>query len=275
MKIKHWQFQGIQRALLGTSLLAIPGYLLLSISPAQAAVLGFETGDFTDWLTSGNTSIQNSSYGVTPPQGTYQALLETGAGSTEVFVPFAVSLESGNPPLATGFLFDSDQITAYGQSQSPAQSYTQGTAIKTQNPIVLAAGKKLTLTYDYNFLTNENPSSGNDDLAFLSLNQQIIPLTSVKTATLTTPSGTPFTAATGYQLNQTYSITSPGSYTLGFGVLDANDFATTSGVLLDNIRIEITDIPQSVPESTPSRCVWLGIALGLGIVKGKTRQNSI
>ncbi|MEW6498431.1 MAG: SdrD B-like domain-containing protein, partial [Cyanobacteriota bacterium] len=41
----------------------------------------FETGNFTSWTTLGNTSIQTSTYGTTPTQGTYQALITNGSGS--------------------------------------------------------------------------------------------------------------------------------------------------------------------------------------------------
>jgi hypothetical protein len=39
----------------------------------------FATGDFTGWSTIGNTSIQTSAFGVSPTNGTYQALISTAS----------------------------------------------------------------------------------------------------------------------------------------------------------------------------------------------------
>ncbi|MEA5534012.1 PEP-CTERM sorting domain-containing protein [Crocosphaera sp. XPORK-15E] len=247
-------------------LFALPSFFLLLSQTAQATVLGFESNDFTDWLTSGNTSIKDSSYGSIPTEGIYHALLETGAGSTDVFSPFLDSLEGQN--VVNGFLFSGDSISAYGTSQG--LFYTQGSAIKKQTQIEVTSGKIITLSFDYNFLTNENPTTGNNDLAFFSLNEQLIPITSVKTANLISSTLTPFNSSTGYQLNQVYTITKPGTYTLGFGVLDERDFATPSGLLVDNIRIESADaeIIASIPE--PSSLLGLGL-FGL-LLSGLTRR---
>jgi hypothetical protein len=39
----------------------------------------FSTGDFTGWSTIGNTSVVSSSFGISPTDGTYQALLSTAS----------------------------------------------------------------------------------------------------------------------------------------------------------------------------------------------------
>ncbi len=46
---------------------------------SQAAIIngGFETGDFSQWNTVGNSSIQTSAYNSGPTEGTYDALLST------------------------------------------------------------------------------------------------------------------------------------------------------------------------------------------------------
>jgi hypothetical protein len=100
--------------------------------------------------------------------------------------------------------------------------------------------------------------NGSNDLAFVSFNEQLIPFASVVSSTFNSPTNTPFDRATDYQ-TFTYTLTSPGSYTLGFGVLDEFDFATTSGLLLDNIRVEANNLPN-VPEAS---ALWGIGAIGL------------
>src|SRR5262245_35796226 len=41
---------------------------------------GFETGDFTGWSTAGDTLVVNSSFGVTSPGGSFQALISNAPG---------------------------------------------------------------------------------------------------------------------------------------------------------------------------------------------------
>ncbi|WP_424102805.1 hypothetical protein [Moorena producens] len=60
---------------------------LLSANPALAIVNGsFETGDFTEWSTIGDTSIETAAFGSGPTDGDFQALL-----STDFFCPVLVS----------------------------------------------------------------------------------------------------------------------------------------------------------------------------------------
>jgi hypothetical protein len=55
----------------------------LQINPlaAPALNLGFETGDFTDWTAQGDAQIETATWGITPTEGTYQALITTGDGA--------------------------------------------------------------------------------------------------------------------------------------------------------------------------------------------------
>ena len=71
-----------------TLLGAIAFFPILSLTPtaATAANLGFENNNFDNWQTSANTSIVDSSFGVTPTEGNYQALLSTaGEDNSPVF----------------------------------------------------------------------------------------------------------------------------------------------------------------------------------------------
>ncbi len=44
----------------------------------RPADFGFESGNFTNWTTFGNASIQTASYGTPPTEGNFQALITTG-----------------------------------------------------------------------------------------------------------------------------------------------------------------------------------------------------
>lgn len=70
--------------MLKQSLLSLSMVLGLSILPAkiaQSAVLNgsFETGNFSNWDTTatGQTTVEDLGFGVTPTQGDYQAVLQT------------------------------------------------------------------------------------------------------------------------------------------------------------------------------------------------------
>ncbi|CCQ54038.1 PEP-CTERM sorting domain-containing protein [Crocosphaera watsonii] len=252
-----------------TLLGAIAFFPILSLTPtaATAANLGFENNNFDNWQTSANTSIVDSSFGVTPTEGNYQALLSTaGEDNSPVF---ELVFQGPPPPIfgigdslqgqnqGQGFLFSQSQITDFGNSLSPQSTYTQGSAIKTN--ITVNAGD--TLKFDYNFLTNEHSSLpiSNNDLAFFSINEQLFELamlSSVESSLL--PSSTSFSRETGYQ-QYTYTFTKSGNVTLGFAILDEEDVHGDSGLLVDNIRIEPG---VSVPE--PLTILGAITAIGFG-----------
>jgi hypothetical protein len=224
--------------------------ILLGVATSvSAANLGFENGDLSDWDTSGNASIQTSLFGSGPTEGSFQALLQTNPSSTSVFDPIAnESLEGGN--IIAGFLFAGSEISDYGLAQNPQAFYTQGSAIKTQATLNVNAGD--VLKFDYNFLSDEDPQTTNfgNDFAFFSLNQELIPLTTVQnSAAAFIASSTSFAREIGYQ-SYSYTFTTSGNFILGFSVVDEFDFATKSGLLIDNIRVEKGGTLPTLPESS-------------------------
>jgi hypothetical protein len=72
-----------------------------STTMVQAAVLNgsFETGDFANWISTGQTSVETSDFGVAPTDGTYQAVLETLQDKTEVTASDLESFLAFPPPL--------------------------------------------------------------------------------------------------------------------------------------------------------------------------------
>lgn len=232
--------------------------VLLSGSLVQAMTLeGFETG-LNDWSISpgGIANIKDNMFGVLPTEGNFQALLETGqinVPTTPVFDPVLVpdTLEGFTDMSTPGFLFNDGPGPISSQG-----SYVQGSAIKLTTVINAQAGQKL--EFDYNLLTDEplatNPEN---DLAFLSLNQDLIPIISVVGTTFSS-SATGFVSETGYR-TFSYIFPTTDSFTLGFGIVDENAFRGHSGLLIDNIRL--TSSPQPVPESSTivGLFAWIGL----------------
>ncbi|MGK7945592.1 MAG: PEP-CTERM sorting domain-containing protein [Microcystaceae cyanobacterium] len=221
-------------------MLTAGSFFLLSI-PSLAAIIpieSFEDGNLSNWIISpsGQAIVTDNSFGVSPTDGNFQALLETGEtgiSTTPVFNPFLVpnTLEGTTFPTAVnGFLFDigNNPITDLG-------SYVQGSAIKYSTQLMVSAGD--ILHFDYNFLTDEtNSIAPNNDLAFFSINQTLIPVTSVNTATFVS-SPTAFTAETNYQ-PFSYVFTNTEMITLSFAIVDENATSGHSALLVDNIRLQ-------------------------------------
>lgn len=218
---------------------------IISVNPAQAALVngGFEDG-FNNWAKTGDTSIQDSSFGSGPTELNHQALLTNSAlfdfdglnfsGEDPLYVGFAGGLEDflGLP---LGVLDDPDNFVFA----------TEGSAIKRN--ITVKSGDILTL--DWNFLTDDIQDYGFialweiNDLSNFTYDDLVI----IDNNTGVSTSTTPFTSETGYQ---TYSHTfgSGGTYSLGFGVVDTFDVAVSSGLLIDNVQLTQTETEVQVPE---------------------------
>jgi hypothetical protein len=223
--------------------------LLASSTSASGVVLNgsFETGDFTDWTTTGDTSIQDSGFGVTPTNGNYQAALQTHAIMTGTS---AAGLES--------FLgLSSGTLTNSGA--------TEGSAIRQ----IIKANKGDVLSFDYNFLTDEVPGNSNfNDFAFFTLDNNLISLADTLSPDLFSPSFSSFAEETGYK-SFSYTLTSAGNYTLGFGVVDVDntglgDTEVNSGLLVDNVRTTPVPEPMTI----------LGSLAALGFMKKFSKKRN-
>lgn len=77
----------MKRILIKTTLCTVFGFLTLplSLGAADSGILngGFESGDFTSWGGSGDARIVDSQGSVGPYQGTYMAMITTGAGAVD------------------------------------------------------------------------------------------------------------------------------------------------------------------------------------------------
>jgi hypothetical protein len=234
------RFQSLLAITVG--LMSLPAAFISA--PAYAASLSngsFETGNFTNWLTIGNTSIQTSSFGSNPTEGTNQALILTTADGT-----------SATPGELEDFLglapFTLDDING------PIFS---GSAI--QQTFRAAAGQ--TLRVAWNFLSNEaSPSPNFNSFAFVNINS--VERLADTFSTLI-PSSTPFSGETGYQYFS-YTIPADGTYSLGIGVATVGDAFGSVGILVDDAAV--------VPEPDAVAGVFAVGALSLGYML-KRRQR--
>ncbi|MDY7024225.1 MAG: PEP-CTERM sorting domain-containing protein, partial [Cyanobacteriota bacterium] len=182
----------------------------------------FETGDFTNWETLGNTSITTAAFGRQPTDGLFQALLSTddptvATASIENFLGLDI-----------GSLDDLGNGTA-----------TFGSAI--QQTFTANAGD--ILSFDWNFLTDEGTPTFFNDFAFVS----IISLSELADTTFPDffSSLSPFNEETGFQ-SFSFIIPMSGTYSLGIGITDVEDAIVDSGLLIDNVALQTVPEPASI-----------------------------
>jgi hypothetical protein len=202
------------------------------VTPARLVNGGFESGDFTGWLTIGETRIETAAFGSGPADGRFQAFLST-AGPVEnpgdpegAAVP--VSALETFLELPVGSLHDlsTDVII-------------EGSAIR--QTFMANAGD--VVSFDWNFLTNESTNLHELDApANPELNDHAF-------VTIVTPSLLADTAFWSFSLSQTvlsgetgfrrfsFPIPATGMYMLSIGVVDVGDGGGLSGLLIDNVSL--------------------------------------
>jgi subtilisin family serine protease len=177
--------------------------------------LSFETGDFTDWNSLGDATIQTDTIGSTPTDGTFQALITNGQGSVS----------------------DSNLETFLGLNSGDLDNLGNGDAIEGSalqlTPITVKAGD--IVSFDWNFITNEQTPSNYNDFGFISISSTLL-----SELVDTNQLFSRFTGSFGKQTNYgtfDYQFTQAGTYTIGLGLVDADDNSVDSGLLVDNFQI--------------------------------------
>ncbi len=210
---------------------------------------GFEAGDLSGWTIGGlGGSIEALSAGdfapeITVPEGSWFALLSTGPG--EINLALGPDLDGNGFP-------DNDS------------------AILRQAFTLLPHQVPATLSFHWNFLSAE--TGGNDDFFMVSLNGSRILTGSVPGASTFVSSfpdvpsldqisysvttygltdGDVFEGGSCVFQDFSYVITSAGSYTLEFAVIDQVDRFFDSGLLIDAVQLTLPPLPESQP--TPSQ----------------------
>jgi T1SS-143 domain-containing protein len=178
------------------------------LSGGAAADLGFEAvisgNDFPNWTETGSV-VRSSTFAT---EGTFSARLTSGQ-ITDASLETQLGLTAGALDAVIG-----------GNATSGAATY--GT-------FALAAGQ--TLSFDWRFTTPEAPGSFND-FAFFTVNGAVQVLSSANTA-----------AGDSNWQTTTFTATTAGNYTFGFGVINVgdNDQAWNSRLYVDNVDLANTN----------------------------------
>ncbi|MCZ8191782.1 MAG: PEP-CTERM sorting domain-containing protein [Microcystis sp. LE19-338.1B] len=240
------------------TLITVAGLLVATAETSPAAVLNgsFETGNFSDWNTTGQTSVKTSGFGVTPVNGSYQAVLQTcvfvGACDDNQSLTNASNLES---------------FLGLSGNQLSNLFVTEGSAIK--QTITANAGD--VLSFYWNFLTDEDATNVDySDFTFFTLNNTLYSLADTQSSFPINPSFSHLAKETGYQ-PYTITISVSGNYILGFGVVDVDktgggDNTINSALLVDNIKLT-NGVKVPEPDTI------FGLLLTLGLAGKCKRQN--
>lgn len=219
--------------------------------------LGPGTGSFLGWSTIGLTKVEllksNVGGGFTvPTDGTFHALVSSGDQNTW---PVDASSPVDAQTLASFF----------GLGSLP--SNLMGAAVNGSGFKQTFISSASTLSFDYRFLTQENPFTDYDE-AFYVLDGSLMLLGSSTSALVnggitsspTFPHGLPY---------QTVSLSlSAGSHTLGFGVYNTGDDAVATGMLVDNVVL-------TVPEPAASAAIFALAAAGAFIWRFRNARRKL
>lgn len=222
----------------GDSALLVDNFQVITPKPETTSNWSFETGDFTDWSSIGNATVQTSNIGAVPTDGLYQALISNGtdtvsASELETFVGLAPGALDN---LGNGYV-------------------AEGSAIQT-DAIQVKAGD--ILTFDWNFLTNESADSEvYNDFGFMAISTGLTTELADTFDELVSFGNSYFDLATGYG-SFVYEFIQDATITLSLGVAGVGDTTVSSALLVDNLAL----IGGGEPNRVASRSNRLSPATG-------------
>jgi hypothetical protein len=225
---------------------------ILAAAPATAVTINpsFESGDTSGWTGSGDTGVVDASFGITPTDGSFQALLTTGVGAVS-----ASTFES-SMGLASGLL---DSLIPLIEPNTDGSIVTEASGL--QQTFTATAGS--TVIFDYTFLTNEgSPEKLTSDFLFYDLSGVGSDVLTSARRRNGLSTGTSFTYQSATQQVELV-IPVAGTYTLTIGVADLEDTLGDTGSIFDNFILVKAPEPNS----------FLLVAGGLIGLHAYARQN--
>jgi len=222
---------------------------VLTNSVHAVVIEGFEsTVPAQNTNVKGDASVPGVYFTINPTELTKQLLLTT-IGAADVGAGYAA--QSGTNAASAVNLASFFGFTVGTMNNGAGVNATEGSGFKES--FSFTAGD--TVSFNYDFMTQEPPTGGAKDFAFVvllnSLNQvvQYSVISNYAAATFgTTGAGNPFGSETHYQSFQ-LTIPTTGTYTLGFGVVDTGNAATDtnpSALLVDNVQVTAVPEPTTV-----------------------------
>ncbi|MGB3493119.1 MAG: S8 family peptidase [Elainellaceae cyanobacterium] len=192
----------------------------------------FETGTLDGWNTFGDSAATDSSFGIDPSEGDYQGLVTSQTGSLS---GQALELAIALPTNSLGRLGRGNVI--------------EGSAIQLVD-VAVEAGD--TLTFDWNFLSDELPVPSSKDFGFVAIGDQVIKLADASDAGTT--DGGAFDNSTGYE-TFSYTFDADDTLAISVGVVDVGSAAQDSGLLIDDVQINgsISSMATSEGTSVPAQ----------------------
>jgi hypothetical protein len=189
--------------------------VLLATSPAQAL-------DLTTWTSTGDVV-----------KAANQSTITNAFPGDDGAINFNVSPTA---PVSTDVLESFLGLTQGALGATPQE----GSAIKKS--FTAQAGDQF--SFDWNFLTNEPTTGGNPDFAFVTIGSGLNTLATIANAT-TSPAGI-FLRQTGLS-SFNYTFNTAGTYTIGIGVVDNNDFIASSALQIGNADYKAVPTPALLP----------------------------
>ena len=218
----------------------------LAATSAHAQVSnGTFTSSLTGWTATGDASVRTSAAFLTTA-----SLTDDDDNQGVGFFNF-----SGSEPTLAADLETALGLTADALHPDAGNAVFafEGSAI-TQS-VTLAPGEALTFSWE--FLSE---TSGRADYALLVINGVPVDFSTAFTLVGTTTFGYDFT--TGVQTYTSAPSVAGGTVLIGFGVVDVNDFVSTSALFIDNVSV--------IPE--PASFAALAGLAGLGLAASRRRR---